>query len=670
LSRGIFFLSLALLAGSCASPAVQNVQDAFYLGLTETGAHQKEKLFEKALLSPNEYVRRASAEELAILMQRGNHISSKTMKIVRKEAHGFWADAFEVTDDINKEKALSFLAGVNLNTASFYEAREFVLSECQKKHIDFTEEEIAIIRGHYYAARSWYKDALEIYAALQVKTSNDGEEQPASSPSMASSWPEKIPALFIQYPGNILSFGRTFQYTESGNAGTTLFLKWEAELAAGNDDALKIPRYNLLYSAGRIARARGQASAASIFERALAVAPNKEESDRCIWNLLSLAVESTNNTFINRLERYIPLWHNSSYFIDVMEQYMQRLTARQDWNKIIRIFTLVKNTDADVQKAASAWLIQRAIEEKLLSASDSRLAAQAVNSRTAAADPLVFARIAYDASYSISIPSLYYRCRTASALRLPFLEFSENTAGTFTKEPPSQALQFLLDFFNNNIAELADPYIRAIERDLSPAELRALSEAYAEAEIYNLSMRVITAFINRESYKKERRDLELAYPRPYLKLIESYAKQYNLAPSMMLGLIRAESAFQHAVVSRAGAVGLAQFMPATAKDVAARIHRAGGPNYASIEYNSLDRTIPEVSVHMGSFYLNMRRNELNDIQLALMAYNGGVPRIRRAQNANPKLPPDLIVETHPTYETRDYGRRVVGFAAVYEALYY
>ena len=347
-----------------------------------------------------------------------------------------------------------------------------------------------------------------------------------------------------------------------------------------------------------------------------------------------------------------------------MERYLQNLAAAQDWNKIIRVFNLIKNINAGVQKAAFAWIIQRAIEEDLLSDADSRLAAQAINSSSA--DPVIFARIAYNASASFTIPSLYYRSKTAAVLGLPFIEYSENTIESTV---PAHAFQFLMDFFNYGMAHLANPFIRSMENDLSPGELRALSKAYAEAEMYNLSMRLIQVYIHRDSYKKERRDLELMFPRPYLELIEQYTKQYNLEPSVMLGLIRAESAFQPAIVSRAGAVGLAQFMPATAADVADRIRRAGGPNYAGPEYN-LDRTIPELSVHMGCYYLNMRRNQLNDLQLALMAYNGGVPRIQRAQRANPKLPPDLIVETHPIYETRDYGRRVPGFAAVYQALYY
>ena len=661
--NGMFILSLLLLAGSCASPQVQNIPNAFYLGLKEADTEQKIKLYEKALSSPNEYERQSAAEELAILMSRGSALSPTTIRAVRREVRGFWAEAFEAANNITKEKVISFLLNNNLNTASFHEARQFILKESSKSRIVFSEDEKAVIYGHYSAVRSRYNEAMEYYSSLQKKPAND-------SGTSAQSWPEQIPELFIQYPNTIIYLGRTFQYTSSGNTGTNLFLNWKTELSNRNDASLQLPCYNLLYSAARIARARGQSSV-SIFEQALAIAPNNEQLDICIWNIFDRSVEAGGNTFIDRLRKYVPHWHDGSFFNDVMERYMQRLTAAQDWNRIIQIFNLIKNTDANVPKAASAWLIERAIEEKLLSSEDSRLAAQAVSARTA--DPVLFARIAYNASYSISIPSLYYRYRTASVLKLPFLEFPESNKDNSQSSQvvlQSSALQFLYNFFKYGLADLADPYIRSMERDLSPAELRVLSQAYAEEEMYNLSMRLIAVFINRKDYSPEKRDLELAYPRPFSDLIELYARKYNHKPSLMFGLIRAESAFRPAVVSHAGAVGLAQFMPRTAEDVAGRIYRAGGPNYAGPEYNNLDRTIPEVSVHMGSYYLNMRRNQLNDVQLALMAYNGGVPRVQRAQRANPKLPPDLIVETHPVYETRDYGRRVTGFAAVYEALYY
>jgi soluble lytic murein transglycosylase len=158
------------------------------------------------------------------------------------------------------------------------------------------------------------------------------------------------------------------------------------------------------------------------------------------------------------------------------------------------------------------------------------------------------------------------------------------------------------------------------------------------------------------------------FPRPYIELVETYARENGIAPQVLYALIRTESAFQNAVVSSAGAVGLTQLMPATALDMAGRIKRSGGPDYAG-EENGLDLNDPKQNIHIGSYYLQYLIDRFGDMLLSLLAYNGGMNRIRRLREASP-LPVDLFLETISISETRDYGRKLMSAAAVYEALYY
>jgi soluble lytic murein transglycosylase len=379
---------------------------------------------------------------------------------------------------------------------------------------------------------------------------------------------------------------------------------------------------------------------------------------------LDVSLNRPVNIFIDRLEQYIPHWYRGSFYNDILERFLHRLVTAQDWSNLIRVFGLIKDNNNDFPTAAFAWVIYRTIEEDLLSNEQRHLAATAINSQTA--DLLTYARLTYNASYRVSIPSLYYRSLSAAVLDLPFIEFSNDNE---PETKPSPALEFLLGFFEHGAAHLANPYIRSMERDLSPDELRALAQAYTDEQTYNLAMRLVALYINRESYVKKRRDLELAYPRPYLELTERHARQNNSAPSLMFALIRAESAFQSAVVSRAGAVGLAQLMPATAEEMANRLRRLGIHDYFGPD-NTLNLTDPELNVHIGSYYLNLRRGNLNNDIYALMAYNGGINRVRRWERASSNLPPDLVGKTANIFETRDYFKRVLGFAAVYEELYY
>jgi len=631
----------------------------FYEGLLIHSHSQKAQLFEKSLKSTNAYVKQASAEELAILMSQGYKLSAKTEKTVRQEITGFWAEAFDIAAAPERGKALSFLLGYELTTPSFNEARLYVLRECQKKGLVFTDSETAVIEGHYSASHAKYIEARDLFRLLR-------EDEV---------WSEQMPEIFREYPVLISDLGKAYQYTNTGKSACDLFLQWETNLTAPVERTPELlnkfneQRYRLLFYAARIARRMAQnAQAITLFERAIVLAPDFEQSDACIWYILDASLTEATSVFIRRLEQYVSRWHNGASYNDILEKYLQKLVTGKEWERVIRTFALINNTGAVASKSGYAWVIARAIEEGYLSNAQKNLAAQTINAETA--DASTFKRIAYDVGIIYVNQTLYYRWLTANALELPFLEFSEvaqtPSASKSKKNEISPVLEFLLGFFANNASEYAIRYVRPLERELAPEELRALSQAFSDAGIYNHSIRLVNVYINREGYKKERRDLELLFPRYFTDVIERYAKEHNIEPSLFFGLVRQESAFQHAVVSRAGAVGLSQLMPATARDTADRMKRSGVADYTE----NLEVTNPSINVHIGTFYLNsLVETFQGDVMLALLAYNGGPNRTRRTRAAT-NLPSDLFMETVPILETRDYGRKVLAGAKVYEELYY
>jgi len=659
LARYLLILFFLFLFSSCVSPQEQKDQGEFYQGLLldsdSENITEKVRLFESALASPNVYVRQFAAEELAILMQHGTELSAKTMEQMRREASGLWAAAFDIAEnELNRERVLSFLLSFEQNVVnSFSEARLYILNECEKQGLFFTENELAAIEAHYAVSRLRYNDALNFFRTFQV----DGT-------AANNRWPAQMPELFFEYPNLINDLGRAFQFTQSGGEGLNLFLQWESALSDQTDDL----RYRLVFYAARVARRMGQnAQAVQLFERALTLAPDYEQLDACIWYILDSSMSGPINVIMERLERLVPLMYSGSYFNSILERYLHRLVSAQDWGRVARTYDLLKDTNT-VTKAGFAWVIARTIEQGYLSAADRQISARAANAEAALPD--VFYQIAYNAGQSLVMPGLYYRMLGADALGLPLLTFlQEDIYCCYDNKPPaSDALQFLLGFFDNDAVDLSVPYIRSFERTLNPCELRAVSQALAQAEMYPQSMRLVTLYIFREDYARQRRDLELMYPRPYLELIETQTLQFNIEPWLFFGLVRTESAFQNAVASRVGAVGLAQLMPATAREQAERIRREGGPDFLGSE-NTVDRTDPFTNLYIGTFYLNHWRNHFNNMVLALMSYNGGATRVRRWYTAT-NLPLDLFVETVPIYETRDYGRRVPAIGRIYEELYY
>jgi len=585
-------------------------------------------------------------------MYQGAVFSPKTKERVRREVPGAWAAAFDLVEKKDKESALAFLLNFEQDAAIPIETGLYVLREYEKQGQIFSETEYAAIDGHFSVMRLRYNEALVLFKKFM-----EGEK-----------WPEKIPQLFLKYPNLINDLGKTFQYTSSGKEGLDLFLQWEAKLEKiPNENNL---RYRLLFFAARIARRRGlNKQADSLFEQARLLAPAGDQLDACIWYILDLAVSGSYDVFIKKLEQLIPYWHKDSYFDDVLEKFLQTLVSKKEWEKIIRTYDIIKTSGASFT-AGYAWVIARVIEEGYLSDSEKKLAATVAREKQAYS--AVYFRKAYETANNTDSASLYYRSLSALKLGVPFLELqaSAQQASAQQASAPiqSSALQFLLGFFENDAASYSRKYIKALEKELSADELRAVAQAFAKAGMYPDCIRLVSSYVNRKGYTYTGGDMELLFPRPYKELTEKYAADHEIAPALMFGLVRTESAFENTAVSRAGATGLTQVMPDTAKEMAARIKRTGGPDFFN-EDKSIDLKNPELNIHIGSYYLKHISGRFDDMLVSLMAYNAGVNRVRKLRAAS-KMPSDLFLETVSIYETRNYGRRVISAAAVYEALYY
>lgn len=138
----------------------------------------------------------------------------------------------------------------------------------------------------------------------------------------------------------------------------------------------------------------------------------------------------------------------------------------------------------------------------------------------------------------------------------------------------------------------------------------------------------------------------------------------NPEPALILGLIRQESAFDPAAVSSAGARGLMQLLPSTAKEVAKKI----GVKFAEKRLSE-----PSYNVTLGRAYVdNLLGRFEGSYVLAAAAYNAGPSRARdwiftygdpRQRNV------DVIdwIESLPFDETRNYVMRVLENTQIYRA---
>ncbi|MDV4144513.1 lytic transglycosylase domain-containing protein [Shimia sp. FJ5] len=157
----------------------------------------------------------------------------------------------------------------------------------------------------------------------------------------------------------------------------------------------------------------------------------------------------------------------------------------------------------------------------------------------------------------------------------------------------------------------------------------------------------------------------IVLPGPYYALHPLVNARLPVPPEMALAIARRESEFDPSVVSGAGARGLMQVMPGTARQVAAAI---GQPySHAWLTSN------PEYNVTLGTSYLaGLAREFDGNVILISAGYNAGPSRPERwmRERGDPRRRGvDIIdwIEHIPFSETRNYVMRVAESLPVYRA---
>lgn len=154
--------------------------------------------------------------------------------------------------------------------------------------------------------------------------------------------------------------------------------------------------------------------------------------------------------------------------------------------------------------------------------------------------------------------------------------------------------------------------------------------------------------------------LKALFPLGYVAQITVLAKKYNLEPALIFALIREESHFDPQAISSAGAIGLMQLMPFTAKDVAKR-------KKISLQDKDLDNI--SLNLELGIAYLAWELNRFQKEKIyALAAYNGGGGNVRKWQKQQQK-DLDYWVEAIPFLETKNYIKKVIRSYHIYNNLY-
>ncbi len=169
--------------------------------------------------------------------------------------------------------------------------------------------------------------------------------------------------------------------------------------------------------------------------------------------------------------------------------------------------------------------------------------------------------------------------------------------------------------------------------------------------------------INTSERTKGLVDQEQRFPMPFKDAVVARARQINLDPAYVYGLIRQESRFIMDARSSVGASGLMQVMPATARWTAKKI---GITDFQAHQINDRDTNIA-----IGTGYLKLVLDDFaGSMAMAAAAYNAGPsrPRSWRGQPGDPVVEAAIWAENIPFAETRDYVKKVLSNTTNYAAL--
>ncbi|MDW6092016.1 transglycosylase SLT domain-containing protein [Vibrio rhizosphaerae] len=222
-------------------------------------------------------------------------------------------------------------------------------------------------------------------------------------------------------------------------------------------------------------------------------------------------------------------------------------------------------------------------------------------------------------------------------------------------EPYKQALTRIEELIERGKLAASKSEWRWLLQRVSVEERAMLARYAATAHWYHLA---VVAAIQAKLWA----NLDLRFPRAYLKWFEFFGNKNKVDPISLMSLARQESAMDIEAHSPVGAKGLMQIMPSTARHVAKKYQ---------LQYHSArDLFNVEKNIELGSQYLHelLTRYDGNRI-LAFAAYNAGPYRVDQwLKDSDGELDVYRFIESIPFHETRGYVQNVLMFENYYRYL--
>ena len=151
-----------------------------------------------------------------------------------------------------------------------------------------------------------------------------------------------------------------------------------------------------------------------------------------------------------------------------------------------------------------------------------------------------------------------------------------------------------------------------------------------------------------------------SYPLKYSPQVSNVCSEFNIPQSLLYSLIRTESSFNPNAKSNAGAIGLTQVLPSTAKYICTK---------NNLDYSSFDLYNPNDNIYIGAMYLNYLFDRFENLYTAICAYNAGETVVRSWLKDSRYSYDQISLYNIPYKETNNYINKIKNSQKIYIEFY-
>ncbi len=154
---------------------------------------------------------------------------------------------------------------------------------------------------------------------------------------------------------------------------------------------------------------------------------------------------------------------------------------------------------------------------------------------------------------------------------------------------------------------------------------------------------------------------KLVYPRPFMEYVLISAKEFNVDPYLIWAVMKVESDYRPLSVSRAGAVGLLQIMPDTAKEISRALNQT---------MRNEDLKEPQTNIRFGSYYISFLQGIYKgNLDKVLASYNAGLGTVSSWEKSVIGRREEDFPTAITFFETREYITKVMNAYLIYKWIY-